>query len=204
MHPDPAFAWKDEAAMRHFVGQVAFAHLFAAGPEGAAVVHVPVLVADAGLRFHIARRNRIVPLIGQAGAVVIASIAAPDGYVSPAWYASVDQVPTWNYVAVEAEGAVRTLDNVDLIALLDGLSGVHEARVRGTPPWTRAKMAPGRFDAMLPAIVGYELRVDRWRGTRKLSQNKNGADSAGVVAGMEINGRTEMAALVAAARAEGR
>ena len=33
-------------------------------------------------------------------------------------------------------------------------------------------MTPGRFEAMLKAIVGYELTIEDLRGTRKLGQNK--------------------------------
>ena len=33
-------------------------------------------------------------------------------------------------------------------------------------------MSDGRFEKMLGAVIGYTLRVEQWRGTRKLSQNK--------------------------------
>ena len=107
-------------------------------------------------------------------------------------------MPTWNYVAVEAEGSARRLDEAALIAHLDALSAAHEQRLAPRTPWTRAKMALGRFEAMLPAIAGYELRVEHWRGTRKLSQNKPMDDVARVIAGLEAQGN---AALAAAMRA---
>ena len=69
-------------------------------------------------------------------------------------------MPTWNYLAVEAEGPLRRLDEAELTALLDELGAAHEARLAPKPPWTRAKMSAGRFEAMLKAIIGYEL-VDR-------------------------------------------
>jgi transcriptional regulator len=194
MHPAPAFAWEDEAAMRAFVADVAFAHVFVAAPGGTAVVHVPLLVVAAGLQFHLPRRNRAAPLI--EGAVVIASVAGPDAYVSPGWYVAADQVPTWNYVAVEAEGSARPLDEAELVDHLDALSAEQERRLAPRPAWTRAKMTPGRFAAMLPAICGYELRVDHWRGTRKLSQNKPAADRGGVIAGLAAIRRADMADLV--------
>lgn len=199
MHPDATFAWNDEAAMQGFVAERAFAHLFVSGPAGAGVAHVPLLVTEGGLQFHLPRRNRIAPLI--SGATVIASVSGADAYVSPGWYASADQVPTWNYVAVEAEGVATPLDRDALIAHLDALSAVHEARLAPRPAWTRAKMAEARFEAMLRAIVGYQIDVREWRGTRKLSQNKPAADRAGVIAGLAEMGDPAMAALVAEARA---
>ena len=195
MHPNRRFAWEDGDAIRAFVAEHAFAHLLVAGPGGVAVAHVPLVVTgDDAIEFHLARGNRINGLI--ADATVIASIAAPDFYVSPDWYVSTDQVPTWNYVAVEAEGSVVVLGEAALVAHLDALSLTQERRLAPKPVWTRAKMTPGRFEAMLPAIIGYRLRVTAWRCTRKLGQTKAEADIAGVAAGLRGIGRADAAALV--------
>jgi transcriptional regulator len=104
-----------------------------------------------------------------------------EAYVSPDWYAAPDQVPTWNYLTVEAEGAVTPLDEAGLVALLDDLSAMEEGRLAPKPAWTRHKMSPGRFEAMLRGIVGARLAVSRLEGTFKLSQNKTAADRAGVI-----------------------
>jgi len=183
MHPDPAFAWDDAVAIRAFVADMAFAHLFVAGPRGVAVVHAPMLLVGTDrLQFHLPHRNRAAPLI--AGATLIASFAGPQGYVSPDWYGLDDQVPTWNYRAVEAEGHAVPIDRAGLVAHLDALSEVHERRLSPKPVWTRAKIDPARFDAMLPAIAGYELTVTTWRGTVKLGQNKPARAVDGVIANL--------------------
>lgn len=182
MHPDAAFAMSGEAC-RAIVGRHGFAHIFVHGAGGAAVIHAPVLMTgDDRLTFHVARRNRAFALLADARA--IASVAAVDGYVSPDWYASPDQVPTWNYVAVEAEGPVAPLDRDALVAQVDALSAAHEARLAPKPAWSRDKMDQRRFEAMVDAIAGFEIRVEAWRGTAKLSQNKRAADIAGVIAAL--------------------
>jgi transcriptional regulator len=178
MHPNRAFAWEDRDAMLAFVGEIAFATIATEGPM---VVHAPVLVAGPDrLRFHISRGNRA-KLDGRRA---IVSVLGPDGYISPDWYGVDDQVPTWNYLAVEAEGPLRTLDEAELTELLDGLSAAHEARLAPKPVWTRAKMAPGRFDSMLKAIIGYELAIEDLRGTRKFGQNKDAAQRRAAAAGL--------------------
>jgi transcriptional regulator len=178
MHPNRAFAWEDRAAMLAFVGEIAFATIAAEGPL---VVHAPVLVAGPDrLRFHLSRGNRA--KLGGRRAIV--SMLGPDGYISPDWYGVDDQVPTWNYIAVEAEGPVRQLDEPELATLLDGLSAAHEARLAPKPPWTRGKMSPGRFEAMLKAIIGYELSIEDLRGTRKFGQNKDGPQRRAAAAGL--------------------
>ena len=143
MHPNRGFAWADRDAMLAFVADVAFATIAAEGPV---VVHAPVLVAGPDrLRFHISRGNRA----RLDGKRAIVSVLGPDAYISPDWYGTEDQVPTWNYLAVEAEGPLRRLDETELTDLLDGLSAAHEARLAPKPEWTRDKIdaRPVRSDA---------------------------------------------------------
>jgi transcriptional regulator len=177
--------------MLAFIGEVSFATICVDGP---AVVHAPVLVTEAGqLRFHVSRANPASQRLENARA--IASVTAPDFYVSPDWYGTPDQVPTWNYVAVEAEGPLRRLDETELAAQLDQLSAVHEARLAPKPAWTRDKMEPGRFEAMLKAIVGFELRVEALRGTRKLGQHKGPEQRERVADALAAIGRGDAARL---------
>ena len=198
MHPDPRFRWDDEAALRAFVAARGFAHVFAMTAEGPMVAHAPVVVTEAGaLRFHLARSNRICRYLD--GLPAIASVAGADAYVSPDWYGSEDQVPTWNYVAVEAEGVARMCDRPVLIDQLDHLSAVHEAALAPKPAWTRDKLSPARFEAMLGALACFEIAVLRWRGTRKFSQNKSAAERDGVARALDAADRADMAALVRAA-----
>lgn len=178
MHPNRGFAWEDREAMLAFVADIAFATIAAEGPV---LVHAPVLVSGPDrLRFHISRGNRAT--LDDKRAIV--SVLGPDAYISPDWYNVADQVPTWNYLAVEAEGPLRRLDEAELAELLDGLSAAHEARLAPKPEWTRAKMTPGRFEGMLKAIIGYELAIEDLRGTRKLGQNKGEGQRLAAAAGL--------------------
>lgn len=167
MHPNRAFAWDDEAAMLAMIADISFCTISVDGPM---IVHAPVMVAGDRIRFHVARGNRAAASL--AGKRAILSCLGPNAYISPDWYGVSDQVPTWNYLAVEAQGSLTVLDEAGLATLLDELSAAHEARLAPKPAWTRAKMTAGRFEAMLKAIVGYELAIEELRGTRKLGQNK--------------------------------
>ena len=180
MHPNRIFAWEDRDAMLALAAETSFATIALDGPL---VAHAPVVVAGPDrLRFHLARGNRAVA--GLDGGRAILSFLGPDAYVSPDWYGSADQVPTWNYLAVEAEGPLRQLDEDELATLLDDLGAVHEKRLAPKPAWTRAKMSPGRFEAMLKAIIGFELTIEALRGTRKLGQHKKEAERDGAADGL--------------------
>jgi len=195
MHPNRNFAWTDRDAMLEFVAERSFATLCTVTDRGLACAHVPVLVADRDhLRFHLARGNSAAR--AAEGSRVILSLLGPDAYVSPDWYGSPDQVPTWNYVAVECEGPLRRLSEAELASLLDDLSRAHEERLAPKEPWTRAKMSEGRFEAMLKAIVGFEVRIEDIRGTRKLGQNKGAAERTGAIAGLSGAGSGAIAALM--------
>jgi transcriptional regulator len=192
MHPNRAFHWTDQGEMLAFVGEVSFATLCVDGP---ALVHAPLLAAAPDrLLFHVSRSNPALPRL--EGARAIASVLGPDCYVSPDWYRSAGQVPTWNYVAVEAEGPLRRVDEVELVEMLDRLSQAHEQRLAPKREWTRDKMEAGKFDAMLKAIVGFEMKIEALRGTRKLGQHKGAEDRKGVADALAALGRTEAAELM--------
>ena len=195
MHPNRAFAWQDRDEMLAFVAQVSFCTISVEGP---AIAHAPVIVAAPDrLCFHLARSNRAAGAMDGGRALI--SCLGPDAYISPDWYGTPDQVPTWNYLAVEAEGPLRQIDEDELAALLDELGAAHEPRLAPKPPWTRDKLDPDRFARLLKAIVGFELKIEALRGTRKLGQNKQETERLGAADGLDPF-NPEMARLMREAR----
>jgi transcriptional regulator len=196
MHPNLAFRPKDADLAALLVREIGFAAIFAATPDGPRVAHVPVVLADdaATLQFHLARGNALTRHLD--GLTALAVVQGPDAYVSPGWYEAPDQVPTWNYVAVEMEGVVRKLDDAALIAQLDTLAAQHEGRIGANPAWTRDKMAPAAFSRLTGAIIGFEMRVTAWRPTLKLSQNKSPDERERVIDGLKAQGHGALAHLM--------
>ena len=199
MYPSQLFTLEDQATLLAHLAAHPFVTITAALDGRLLVANAPVvarcLPSGVCLDFHLARGNAMVSALA-AGVRAVAVSLGPDVYISPDWYESADQVPTWNYVSVEAEGPVMALGDDDLIALLDDLSDQEEARLAPKPNWTRAKMTPGRFEAMTRAIIGARLTVERLEGTAKLSQKKPDSDRAGVIAAL---GDHPIAALMRAA-----
>jgi transcriptional regulator len=194
MHPNRAFDWVEREEMLAFVGDRAFAHVFTASDAGLFVVHVPVAVTDGRIRFHVAKRNRIAGQID--GRPVLISVSGREAYQSANWYASENQVPTWHYEAVEIEGQARRLTEEELVALLDQLSDTFEGRHSAEQPWTRAKMGPGKFEAMTRAIVGFEVDPVELRGTFKFNQHKGGDDLTTTIEGQRRAGREDIVAAI--------
>lgn len=191
MHPNPAFrpAAADPLA---WATEIGFAHIFAATADGPMVAHAPVTRHGDALRFHVARANRIARHLD--GTQVLVSIAGAHGYVSPNWYAAPgNQVPTWNYTAIEFECRAVAIAETALIEQLDSLAAIHEPRVIPDNPWTRAKTDPAIFARMLTAIRGFEVVPVAVRSTTKLSGNKPAADREGVIAGLRRAGDDALA-----------
>ena len=134
--------------------------------------------------FHVARHNPLLKLADGKSRWLMA-VTGADAYVSPDWYASPDQVPTWLYQAVHLSGAVRMLSEHELGPHLDALSTRFESWLAPKPPWTPAKMTAGRLDAMKKAIVGLLMSVDEVEGSFKLNQHKSDVDHAAVATALE-------------------
>jgi transcriptional regulator len=198
-HLGRPFAWPDEDAMRAFLAEQAFAQITCVAGDRPAAAHAPLSVTrDGALQFRLARGNPLVDSL--AGAPVLVTVVGPHGYISPDWYGTPDQVPTWNYVLVEAAGVARQLDADALRAQIDLLSAAQEALLAPKPAWTSAKMDPRKLALMLRTIVGFSIDQPVLRGVRKLGQNKRAGEAAGAVAGLHARGDHAIAAAMAETR----
>ncbi|MGE5567047.1 MAG: FMN-binding negative transcriptional regulator [Parcubacteria group bacterium] len=195
MHPAAAFRERNEAALRSLVAGRGFGLVLGAVDGRPVVAHAALLLEERTLRFHLSRANALTPVL-EAGGTALVVVSGPDAYVSPDWYGLDDQVPTWNYLSVEMEGPVAPLDDPAAAVLLDDLSAYFEARLAPKAPWAREKMTPGRFDALLQGIRAFKMRVERFEGTTKLSQNKPASAVEGVIEALEAAGSSEMARLM--------
>jgi transcriptional regulator len=125
--------------------------------------------------FHVARHNPLARLVDGTTSWLLA-VTGADAYVSPDWYVSPDQVPTWLYQAVHLTGTVRRLSDDELADQIETLSAKFEDRLLPKKPWVSSKMTAGRLEAMKKAIVGLVMTVEEIEGSFKLNQHKSDAD----------------------------
>jgi transcriptional regulator len=171
--------------------------------DGLIASHVPMLLDPepspyGTLLGHVARPN---PQArgAVAGVQALAIFQGPDAYVTPSWYATKREtgkvVPTWNYVAIHAYGQVEFFDATDRLRAI--VTGLTEREETGrAEPWAVSDAPAGYVEGMLKGIVGFALPIARLEGKWKMSQNRPAADRAGVVGGLEAEGRKDVAALV--------
>ena len=193
MYIPAAFSEPDIPTMHAFMEAHPLAALVtSAQPGGLIATHLPfVLDRSAGsmgtLFGHLARANPHSRLAASEPAEALVIYTGPDAYISPEWYATKQDtgrvVPTWNYVAVHAYGALHFRDDPGFLrAHLETLTRTHEGD--RAHPW-HVSDAPADYIAQqMKAIVAVELRIDRLEGKCKMSQNRSAADVDGVIHGL--------------------
>lgn len=135
--------------------------------------------------FHLARAN---PLAARKlnGKSWMLAVSGADAYVSPRWYASPQQVPTWLYQAVHLTGPVRMLSDHELDQHLNALSARFETGPDVEAPWSVAEIAAGRRAALMNAIAGFEMSIEEIEGSFNLNQHKSDADHLAVTEALAL------------------
>lgn len=191
MYVHPAFRTEDETAWS-FVERRGFGAVIAVDGGKPVSSHVPLLVKrDAGgavrIEFHVARVNPLHEIIARSPDVLV-TVWGPDAYISPDWYVSRDQVPTWNYVSVHLYGRAKTLPPDAALAHVEAMSLGFEAWLAPKKPWSTMKMPEKKREAMLRAIVPIEITIDKLEASWKLGQHKTMADQYEVARMLEWRG----------------
>ena len=180
MYSPPHFSFSDHEGMLSLARQHNFATIVSFDASMPYASHVPLLVevtqSEVVLSGHFASSNPHCELIGSGNHLAI--FHGPHTYISPTWYQD-PGVPTWNYLAVHMSGSACTVDDPsELAEIVEALSNLHESP--NATPWK-----PRYAAAMLRAIRGFRIHVDRIEGKRKLSQNRSAADRQGVISALQ-------------------
>ena len=127
------------------------------------------------LEFHVARANPL-GAIAEKGGTWLVAVQGHDAYVSPDWYASAEQVPTWLYETVHLSGPVRVIPGDHTRGHTERLSNTFETWLAPKPEWKLDKVADKRREMLLKAIVAVEMTVETIEGNFKLNQHKSDED----------------------------
>ncbi len=190
MYNLPHFQMDDLPAIHAAIQNCGLAQFVTATPKGLLASSLPLfldpLEGEFGTLYgHLARANEQWKVVLEHDALAI--FATADAYITPSWYATKAEtgkvVPTWNYEVVHAYGVPEFFeDSQRLLDVVSRLTNLHEGK--RAEPW-QVTDAPADFvSAQLRGIVGIRMPIERLEGKRKMSQNRNEADRAGVVKGL--------------------
>jgi len=169
-------------AMQAFSFAAIFGPVNVIVPDGSAqATHLPLIVKDEGdhglLEGHFAMANRHWQSLAGHEALVV--FTGPHSYVSPALYTEPLSVPTWNYIAIHAYGALSLIeDEAGKEKLVSRLIALHEPAY--IEQW-RA-LPEGFRRTMLAGIMGFRIPIARIEGKFKLSQNRTAEERRNVYA----------------------
>jgi transcriptional regulator len=197
----PAAFAVDEEFTQQFLSSIIAADLVTITEHGLLATFLPVLYEGTRFISHMARNNEQWKLGTTADALLIAHGA--NAYISPTWYAATAEhgrvVPTFNYSTAHIYGEIRVHDDAEWVdAAVRTLTLRHEGE--RAAPWTVDDPPEGFIDGQLRAIVGLEFSITRVELKHKMSQNRPGTDTDGIVRGLIEDGQREVAELVRVAR----
>lgn len=178
MYTPPAFSVSDHEAALRFLRENSFGILISRDGETLHDTHTPFLVADdlRTLRGHIARAN---PQWKSSAANPRVKVIfhGPHAYISPSYYKSEYNVPTWNYTAISIDGCIRIIeDHAATLELIRKLVSQYE----GEKGW-QLDSKDERNLKLLHGVVAFEIEVEHVETKFKLNQNKSPEDREGVI-----------------------
>jgi transcriptional regulator len=152
------------------------------------VSHLPVIEAEPSgqeiiLIGHMARANpQWMHFKNNPECMLIFS--GPHTYITPTWYPSGCDVPTWNYAVVHVCGTVRLVEDYDeQVEILKQQSQFFERE--NEHPWEFDIPKDLRDPNLLgKAIISFRIEIREIQAKFKLSQNRSPEDRAGVVEGL--------------------
>lgn len=191
MHIQPLFAETDIGALHRLIDAYPLATLTTHTPQGLEAHLLPLervaTGVHGGLRGHVARQHAL--CTGAAdGSEVLLVFQGPNAYISPRWYVNGQRsgrlAPSWNYVAVQARGRLRFIDDgAWLRAHLGALMARQESRRE--QPWSLDDTAADFLADAAQRLIGFEIEILDLSGKRFLSQQRTEADRRSLVRHLE-------------------
>ena len=96
-------------------------------------------------------------------------------------------VATQNYMTVQVRGTLRFMENHEMLDFMQRLS-LHFEDGDGTSPSVFDNLSQAYKDSLMPAIAGFEIRVDSMQHTFKLSQNRDEVSYKNIISQLELRG----------------
>jgi len=115
-----------------------------------------------------------------AGEEALVVFHGPHAYISPTWYASEPNVPTWNYTAVHVYGELTVLSDEQTVEVMEKTVKKYEPQL-----WDNQRVMPTAYrDKLQKAVVACKITLTCVEAQYKLGQQRRDEDQQGVVEGL--------------------
>lgn len=175
------FTQKDEKIISEHIDRYNFGILVSKGKNELKATHLPFILERTTegqliLASHMAKANPQWKDFSENEELLII-FQGPHAYISPTFYTSSLNVPTWNYVAVHAYGTGKLLGESEIFPLMEKMIKRHEpgylAQWHELPQEYKNNLSKG--------VVAFEVHISRLYGKEKLSQNKTEKERINII-----------------------
>lgn len=194
MHIQALFATPEQAACHALMRRYPLASLFVPDAQGGQAHLLPLELRGEGehglLCGHVGRRHSLCDSPAQGQSVLLV-FQGPNAYISPRWYVNGQRsgkvAPSWNFIAVQARGQLRWVDDRDWLRThLAALTHAQEAQ--RAQPWRLSDADPAFIDSMAEQLIGFEIALTALEGKRFLSQQRTPADRLSLISHLQAEG----------------
>jgi transcriptional regulator len=202
MHTSKLYQDNDPESIRRFIHENGFGILVSTVDGQFWATHIPMILSKDGTKLvgHISRGNKQWKDV-EGFKNVLAIFNGPHTYVSSSWYDH-ENVPTWNYLTVHVYGTIHIIEGEELLASLSELTDKYEKH--SEKPVSVKTMSAEYVNREMKGVMGFEIIIERFEATRKLSQNRDDKNHQAIVEQLEKKedqGSREIASLMKADRA---
>jgi transcriptional regulator len=174
---NPDYALTRAADAKALIRSAPWATMISATSAGPVASHYPFILeeddADENaitLVSHVGRPDERLHELGSRELLVV--FYGPSGYISPSWYEVDPAVPTWDFATVHAYGVPEILSDAENLDVLERLVDHFEDRLPN-PFRMRGTLSTSAYaERIVAGTVGFRLRVTRFEGKEKMSQDK--------------------------------
>jgi len=193
MHIQPLFAITDSEELHRFMRDYPLATTVVARAAGLEVNLLPLQLSAKGpfgtLSGHLARSHSLW-VQGCSEFDITAIFQSPNAYISPRWYVNGQttrrNAPSWNYVAVQACGTLRFVEDPEwMTAHLGALTAAQENK--RAQPWSMADASPEFLAQTVHRLVGFEIEIRDLLGKKFLSQQRTEADRSSLASKLMLD-----------------
>lgn len=143
--------------------------------------HIPIEIREEDEKIyatgHIAYGNKQKRAL-ENNADVLLIFQGPHAYISSSWY-TVEEVPTWDYLAVHAYGKASILTGEELKKDLERLLCRYESHRENGRLWE--SFDPKLLQSEMKGIVGFRIEMSSIEAAAKMSQNRKDTDYKKIV-----------------------
>ena len=178
---------KDRTKLITFMKEHNFALLISSNSDFPEVTPLPFVISEekgiVKLITHLARANPQWENINEKENVLVL-FQGPHCYISPDFYESKINVPTWNYTMVAARGKPKLFHEREKhLTLVHSMFEILEPKFRNQ--WN--ELPDNYKEKLFNGIVGIEIEVEKLEGKFKLSQNKTLNEQRKIIEGLKTS-----------------